>query len=695
LLLGPERLHQGKSGLPSQRGHILGYGGDGVQIDGTLRLILGYVVLLRSGKVVYSRHVEIDERPLVEGGHTPFAVATSEATTPEDEHDDGEPDEDEHDDGDAANEHADRVMPLQHDPMRRDRASRSKSQAALGHVRAATTAMMMPKTVITPRSYAEAMEQPEAALWQASMEEHLRGHEVLGSFKEEIVPISRRVIPTKWVYALKTNADGEIVRYKSRFVVKGFMQRPGVDYDQVFSPTIRNEQIRMMIGVGARQTGLRLQLDGRRRVALMGKADVTNAYLTAPLPEDEEVLFELPKGYVPKLSVPKGHKVVARSVKAQQGLKQSGRVWNQHQHKCLLEQGFVQCEVAPCIYVKEIDSGYILCGIFVDDLLFINVSDDEGALGKVVLLLSKHYEIKFDDKLEKFLGAEFEEREEGIYMHLNQYIGDMMVKYDIADKETDATPESTETLDKKADFDGEALLLRADKKTYQGITGALMFAMTTCRPDLAHAVNMLARRMSCPRAHDMKAARRVLRYLNGTRRLGLLFKYKTDKNEKEGLLAYADSDWANDSIERRSTSGFVVLLNGTPISWGSGLQSVVALSSCEAEYVALSECCRELAYLRQLMAFLREPLHGPITIFEDNKGAIDLTNNPVHHKRTKHIDVKFHYIRTEQTSGRVIVSKIHTDDNRADIMTKATTVATFKRHVDALMFCAGAAAGAH
>jgi hypothetical protein len=355
----------------------------------------------------------------------------------------------------------------------------------------------------------------------------------------------------------------------------------------------------------------------------------------------------------------------------------------------------VQCEVAPCIYVKEIDSGYTLCGIFVDDLLFINVSDDEGALGKVVLLLSKHYEIKFDDKLEKFLGAEFEEREEGIYMHLNQYIGDMMVKYDIADKETDATPESTETLDKKADFDGEALLLRADKKTYQGITGALMFAMTTCRPDLAHAVNMLARRMSCPRAHDMKAARRVLRYLNGTRRLGLLFKYKTDKNEKEGLLAYADSDWANDSIERRSTSGFVVLLNGTPISWGSGLQSVVALSSCEAEYVALSECCRELAYLRQLMAFLREPLHGPITIFEDNKGAIDLTNNPVHHKRTKHIDVKFHYIRTEQTSGRVIVSKIHTEDNRADIMTKATTVATFKRHVDALMFCAGAAAGAH
>ena len=420
-------------------------------------------------------------------------------------------------------------------------------------MRAATT-VTAPTAVVTPGSYAEAMAQPEAALWQASMEEHLRGHEVLNSFVEVIVPIRRRVIPTKWVYALKTNAHGEIMRFKSRFVVKGFMQRPGIDYTQVFSPGIRSEQIRMMIGVGARQTGLRFSVHGGRRVAVMGKADVTNAYLTAPLPEDEEVLFELPKGYVPKLSAPDDHKVVARSVKAQQGLKQSGRVWNQHQHKCLLEQGFVQCEVAPCIYIKEIDGGYVLCGIFVDDILFINVSNDEDALGKVVRLLSEHYEIKFDDKLEKFLGAEFEEREEGIYMHLNDYIGDMMAKYGIAENETDAKPESTEACDKKADFDGEALLLRADKKTYQSMTGALMFAMTTCRPDLAHAVNTLARRMSCPRAHDMKAARRVLRYLNGTRRLGLLFKFKTDKKEEEGLLAYADSDWANDSIERRSTS---------------------------------------------------------------------------------------------------------------------------------------------
>jgi hypothetical protein len=114
-----------------------------------------------------------------------------------------------------------------------------------------------------------------------------------------------------------------------------------------------------------------------------------------------------------------------------------------------------------------------------------------------------------------------------------------------------------------------------------------MFCMTTCRPDLAHAGNSLSRRMSAPRVCDLSNARRTLKYLNGTRRLGLLFNYEVT-DEHKGLVAYADADWANDRLERRSTSGSVILHNGTPISWYSGLQSVVAMSSCEAEYVALS-----------------------------------------------------------------------------------------------------------
>ena len=347
LLVGPERLQQGKIGIPSARGHILGYGGDGIQLDGSFRVVLGYVVLLKSGKIVYSRNVEIDERSLVEGGHAPFEPSSppeeeeedeEEESTPPFEHDDEvyagsddgveeemefetneetteipglvESTEDEEDDEEN------RTLQMGFDPMRRDRAARSKTKEMLKK----NAAVRAVKQIVTPRTYEEAMAQPEAQKWKESMEEHMVAHDGLKSFVEVLVPISRRVIPTKWVYALKTNPNGEVVRYKSRFVVKGFMQRAGVDYDEVFSPTIRGEQIRMMVGVGAKHMGARHKIKGEMQITILGKGDVSNAYLTAPLPEDEDVLFELPKGYVPKLKASRNQKVVARSVKAQQGL---------------------------------------------------------------------------------------------------------------------------------------------------------------------------------------------------------------------------------------------------------------------------------------------------------------------------------------------------------------------------------------
>mmetsp|Transcript_27211 Transcript_27211/g.68699 ORF Transcript_27211/g.68699 Transcript_27211/m.68699 type:complete len:292 (-) Transcript_27211:415-1290(-) len=284
---------------------------------------------------------------------------------------------------------------------------------------------------------------------------------------------------------------------------------------------------------------------------------------------------------------------------------------------------------------------------------------------------------------ERFLGAQFESRPDGIFMHLAQYVRGVLERFGM----TDCRPASSSgaSKDKHRGEEPDETLLRADTQLYQQITGATMYASTTARLDLAHAVNMLARRMSVPRVCDMMAARRVLRYLSGTVSLGLLFRYARDPIHPS-LSAYADADWAADEVGRRSTSGYVVLYNGTPIAWHSGLQSIVALSTCESEYIALAECAREISYLRTVVAFLRREDPNPTEVFEDNQGTIQLVENPVHHKRSKHIEVRWHYIRLAQQTGIVKVTKVHTDDNRADIFTKSTPAMVFRRHVSALMF---------
>jgi len=226
-------------------------------------------------------------------------------------------------------------------------------------------------------------------------------------------------------------------------------------------------------------------------------------------------------------------------------------------------------------------------------------------------------------------------------------------------------------------------LSKSETTLYQVLVGSLMFAMTMCRPDIAFTVGLLARRMATPRRYDATLAKRCLRYLICTPLLGILFHF--DAQPQPGLLAYVDSDWANDPIKRKSTTGYVTVYNGAPISWLSALQAIIALSSTAAEYVALTDCCREIHYLRELLEFLRRAEPEPTPIYEDNQGAIDLSKTSAHHKRSKHIDVRYHWIRQSQRLGIVIARKVDTAANRADIFTKPVDAVTFARHVGALM----------
>jgi hypothetical protein len=347
----------------------------------------------------------------------------------------------------------------------------------------------------------------------------------------------------------------------------------------------------------------------------------------------------------------------------------------------MIQNGFSTCPNAPCLYRKVTDDNFIVVGVFVDDLFLLHAGGDHDALHHLMQDLLQSYSLKFDSNLGKFLGAEFEHQPECIHMHLNGYINRALYQFGFANYSSVSTPKAT--TDSKGPKDTR-LLLPSDKQNFQAITGVIMWAMTTCRPDLAHAANALAHRMSEPRACDLDAAQRVLRYLRGTAHTGILFPYATHPIHPH-LSAYADSDWAQDSVHRQSTTGFVTLYNDAPISRSCSRQQIVALSSCEAEYIALCERVREVNYLRAISTFLDDPSPTPTVVYQGNQGTMDLVHNQINHNRTKHIDVRHHYVREAVEYDQVLISKVPTRDNRADFFTKPVTSELFHRHVSALM----------
>ena len=192
-----------------------------------------------------------------------------------------------------------------------------------------------------------------------------------------------------------------------------------------------------------------------------------------------------------------------------------------------------------------------------------------------------------------------------------------------------------------------------------------MCAATTTRPDTACAVHVLARHLQRSGADHWLAAKRVLRYLKGTKDVGITF------GGRDLILeGYCDADWAGDTGNRRSTTGYVFKLAGGPVSWSSKVQSCVSMCSTEAEYTALSARAQELVYLRRLVCEVFTGVNGATVVYEDNTGATCLTKNPTHHKRTKHTDTRFHYTRERVEAGDVHVVHVPTEEQLADVLTK-------------------------
>ncbi|CAL1680763.1 unnamed protein product [Lasius platythorax] len=512
----------------------------------------------------------------------------------------------------------------------------------------------------------KAMSSPNADEWWTAMVDELKS--IIKNDTWDLIerPQDCTIIGSRMVLRNKTNSDGSIQRRKARLVAQGFSQKPGIHFNETFAPVARSGSIRLMASLAARYDMKIFQLD------------VATAYLNGFLEEDVlmEPLKELKRLLKTIINFEKIDNIrrkaekmlsevaagdkVCKLKKALYGLRQAGRSWYLTFDKVLKEHGVVPTNADTCLYHIGKGENIVLIAVYVDDVLIASRNQEE--IDRIITSISKRFTIRNLGEVQQCLGIEFSREGNNITLSQRGYIREILERFGMSDCNPISTP-----VDPNIKLDKAEKISSSDEEDlpYRELVGCLTYLASFTRPDISFAAGYLGQYNNCFDESHWKAAKRVLRYLKGTMDFGLTY-YPNSKP----LTGYVDSSWGNCHDDRRSQSGFIFILNGSPITWESRKQSTVALSTCEAEYMALTEGAKEAIFMQRFLKELGFDRLGDITIFGDNLGSIKLAENPVFHQRSKHIDIKYHFIRDAIHHGGLKIQHISTEDTVADVLIK-------------------------
>ena len=449
-----------------------------------------------------------------------------------------------------------------------------------------------------PTSFEEAS---KLRVWRDSMKTEVKALQNRGCWRVFRTPAGVRLIKSKFVYKLKKDWTGKIVKRKSRLVVLGCLQREGVDYDETFAPVAKVTTFRLMLALSQ---VLKLKIH---------QLDVDSAFPYADL--EEEVFMSPPPG----MDIPEGF--CLKLNKSLYGLKQVPRNWNKNIVEYIKSIGFKQSILDNCLFVKKVGDETYLISLYVDDILV--AGSDVNEINKIKQEFMNRYEMKDLGELNHYLGMKVTRTEEYIQVDQTQYIKDMIAKYsyllDGLEHRHFDTPMERDLKLQKIDIETETAKQRAYalKFPHMNIVGALLYLSINTRPDISYAVGALARFNKFPTYRSCKALIRLLIYVRDTSQRGIQFNGTDFK-----LYAYSDADWGGDLESRRSTTGYVVYAAGGPIAWQSKLQSTVAVSTMEAEYMAAFGAIQELIWIKGVLGELGFAYVDPITLYIDSTSAI-------------------------------------------------------------------------
>ena len=490
-----------------------------------------------------------------------------------------------------------------------------------------------------PRTYKQATSPDLAHIWHPAIE---REHKCLLD-NHTWTLVERKpgmhVLPSKYVFKLKTTGP------KARLVAVGLLQVHGAEYMETYAPVVNIITVRIFFVIVV-QMDLELE-----------QMDVVTAFLYGDL--DEVIHMEIPEG----LRDSKNSNQVCRLLKSIYGLKQAPRQWYAKIHSFLTELGFKSSANDPCLYTLHKSSEFIIIALYVDDLLI--AGSNKASIDNIKTEFKNRFKMKDMGEASEVLGLEIQRNrtKRTIFLHQNRYTEKVLERFGMSDSRPVSTPMESSS---KIDLNDESSEPAKDVP-YRHAVGSIMYLMIGTRPDLAFAIRKLSQYLEQPLQSHWIAVKRVFRYIAGTRHYGILF----HGNKGINLIGYTDSDWAGCRETRKSTSGYVFSLAGGAISWRSKKQSIVALSTCEAEYIAASLACKEAIWLSRLLSdMLKHNEPQCIELRSDNSGAIATAKNIGVNQRNKHIDIKYHFVRDCQEQGRVRLEKWPTNEQVADILTK-------------------------
>lgn len=515
--------------------------------------------------------------------------------------------------------------------------TRSKNQITKPVKKLTLTAVTTSPKHTIPKTVAQAMRDEK---WRQAMSSEYNAQLDNHTFELVPPPSNHRIIDTRWIHTIKYSPNGDVRRYKSRWVARGYNQEYGIDYGETFSPVVKSITIRLVLHLAVTNSWQLKQLD------------VNNAFLQGTL--TDEVYVTQPPGF----EDPDRPHHVCRLRKALYGLKQAPRAWYQELKTFLCQMGCYNSAADTSVFIYVADKHVLYILVYVDDIIVTGSS--YTMISACINVLSSRFSLKDPTDLDYFLGIEVTRTTRGLHLMQRKYVIDLLTKMNMLDAKPVSTP--LPTTPKLTLTSGFAL---DNPQEYRMVVGSLQYLAFT-RPDIVYSVNKLSQFMHKPTDEHWKAAKRILRYLAGTLSHGIYI----SKFSPNTLHAYSDADWAGDTDDYISTNAYIVYMGSTPIAWSSRKQTGVARSSTEAEYRSVANTATELSWVCSLLTELGVTLTATPTVYCDNVGATYLSANPVFHSKMKHLALDFHFVRNNVQSGALRVTHVSTKDQLADALTK-------------------------